>query len=158
MRPLVFALLLLCSGCGSLLPSKKTESASSSIAGQISSQQTLSVERLGVALAGGSNASPYRIEATAQSSASDSDNARANYSISVPMWVNLLGFGVSVFVVLFAIRYARKSSAAVDAAIGVADSGMSSVIRAIRLKNPEDPTIALLEAERGKVAAKKPVR
>lgn len=142
-----FALALV--GCGSLLPSKKTESASSSIAGQVATQQTLSFESLGKTAV--SNGVPFRATAAAVTSASDSDNARAQYAITVPMWVNLLGLGVAILVVVFAIKYARKSSAAVDATLGLADSGIASVIRAIRHKNPEDPIIALLEAERGKL-------
>lgn len=110
---------------------------------------------------------PYRSRVLVKSSggqkAGSNEAAAGNATTTVPMWVNLAGFGVALLIVLYAVTMWRKSSVAVDAAYKAGDAAAGNIISHLKTQAmaTTDPTksselnahIAMAEAERGKLAA-----
>ena len=112
---------------------------------------------------------PYREKVTykANLNASEDDSLVETFSskTSVPFGVSLILSGIGIIVLVYGIKMARSSSAAVDAAYRTADSLIASQIRSLRERavlSSDQSVIAQLqsqvaemEAQRGKLAAQR---
>lgn len=148
---------LLWAGCGSLIPKKKTESSAAKAVEKIASEQSLAVQKVvegertpvistpPINVSGTSNSiavtieqpqaatnSPIRETVSIQSSSgqdvSTSEAFRSETKITIPMWVNLVGFSIGLILLLFAIKLWRNSSASFRTLYDTGDSGMASLI------------------------------
>lgn len=186
----LLAILLLTPGCGSLLPSKRVENASIKAVETVGQAQAATVKRvvsgtpapppanISIQSSGASNnivvnpeqppVRPYiertDFETSLDQTAGSSETANSALKVSVPMWVNLLGFGIAFGLIFYLWRAVLAKSAAVRAVAGAADETFASWIRENREKssassdhaemarlNAENATI---EQERAKLAAK----
>lgn len=90
----------------------------------------------------------------------------SKYKYSIPMGLSICFIGIGILILFFAIRYARKSSVAVDAGFGLADQAIGQLINGVesKLAASTDPAEnarlsnerAFLEKQRGKIATAKP--
>lgn len=112
-------------------------------------------------------ASPAGYQATNEAHTQSSGAYQNNYSddyfskTQLPWSIALIGTGIGIFAIFAAIRYARKTSPAVDAAIGYAEREVADVIRTFehQARTETDPetlahtnsTLAELNQARGKI-------
>lgn len=138
------------SGC-SPLPENRTESSSDKISGGFSrpADQTIVVKNTG---SGSVVVTPPTAAPQTFKGNSSSDEQS---TVKLPLSVALLIGGVALIVIVFAIQYARKRSAALNAGLTAADDAIARVIASIRPTERHD-IIAAAESERGKLARKKP--
>lgn len=135
--------LAILTGCGQLIPMKRSEQEGMKANQTIATEHELTVRRvvepvIGNGLTWSNGALPMRqdleIHDRATVAGQSHEEAKGWYKQTVPLWVSLIGLGVGILIFFFAIKYARKSSPAVDAAWGAADNAVAGVIRNLRAK------------------------
>lgn len=110
-----------------------------------------------------------KIDSTSTQGGNSAEEATSLMKKKIPLWVALIGGGIGILILVFAIRYALtalKSSAAGAAALSAADNGMAGVVKMLEshASSSTDPnhtsmlqTIAKeLESARGKAAKLSP--
>lgn len=165
-------ILMLTSGCSSLLPTRKSDSSNVRAAETLASVQSFILDKV-VAPAikpepVNSNypvATKLHVESVANTSGIENISASDKSKVTIPMWINMIGFSIAILLLLFAVGLVRKYSKTADVIIDTADSGFASVIRSIRDRaittdNHREMSlfnsiIASLESERGKLGKKK---
>lgn len=118
---------------------------------------------LGALAAGVPYRQTVRLGATNSQRLASAEAASGASSVKVPLWVNLLGFGVALVVVLWALKAWRRSSAAAAAAMSAGDQALAGLVRKVREKATAetDPvklaelnaSLAELEGTRGRLVA-----
>jgi len=176
-------------GCSSLIPMKRSEQEGMKASQQIATEHELTVRKIftgaGTSGSRGENrASAQAVRAqgnglpaeagtpnllelhdVARVASQGQEQARAWYKQTVPVWVTLCGCGVGIIIIVFAVKYARRSSPAIDAAFGWADQEMAGVIRGLKARAAASTDheeladlnghVAELEAARGRIAARR---
>lgn len=175
-------------GCGSLLPAKRSSSTNASSTEAISAGHSIAVEKMvettlppvaPVKIDGDSNIVDVHLETSAPLPAKTSVNARTSEALTttsanqsaressstIPLGVNLALLGVGILIVLYAVKVARSSSVAVEAAYQTGDQVLARLIRryrdeAMASTDPNDlawlnSQVAHIEGERGRMAAEK---
>jgi hypothetical protein len=161
---LVIAVAL--AGC-SVLPTEHSKSQGVKSAEEISTTQSLVVERIarGLAVANDPEVSSFRIEAHSRQEADTKAKATGSTEVTIPMGVKLALLGVGILILLFAISSVRRYSLAANAAYSLADSKMAGIISALRSRATlstdaaqiaeAQHLIAEVEKSRGQLAARK---
>ncbi len=163
---LPLALALLC-GCGTLIPKERSDSAGVKASEQISTRHDLTIASVVNALAPtvATNGGSFRVESKSSQSAGSKENIQAWTEVSIPAGVKMILAAIGLALLTVAVWLVRRSSSAVNAAFQATDQGLAQAINMVRQKAvaavdhkdiaEAQSIIAILEAERGKLAAKK---
>lgn len=108
---------------------------------------------------------PYRQETTFGGGiiarARSTDMFSHDLKTYLPWGISLILLAAGIMAILYALKAARRSSAAVDASFGAADTALANTIKQLRSRVAAGPdpaiqsTIADLEADRGKLGKAK---
>jgi hypothetical protein len=149
-------LIVLCSGCASLVPNERKQSASVKAAETLNTESEKTIRRtLTIApsiwtklrkagVEGGkqmasnpdyasTDAGPYvhevlEVNSTSTTGAGSKDAATGSLAVSIPLGVKLILLAIGLGLLVLIIWIIRKQSAAVDAAFKVGDNGMAALI------------------------------
>lgn len=181
---LCLAVAALLSGCGSLIPHETKRDEATKTAGQIANKQTGNLDRqaqvtppITVSKVGeGATvnvtvpAVPQSVKVETNGEIRSESNATdtAKESVSIPLFVKIIGLAVGVFALFGAVFWAIKAikngaaGAATAAALDLGDSVLAKSIQKMRLiqagttdvntKQVISDHIAAMESERGKMA------
>lgn len=175
-RLITILALVLASGCASLVPSERAQSAAVKATEALATQQSLTIRRaldsgMERSLAVASNApvtsaplhEQLEITSTTTTDAGSRSSDIGSSIVTIPLFVKLIGLAIGTLFLIIVIWLLRRSSVAVNAAWGAGDTALATLTDRIAsiASQASDPAhksnlndlLATAQKERGKLNA-----